>query len=515
MYVEFSLSTEAMNVKNVVFEFDKLMKAYQVAIENPCEETFLRYVLNQEQQHLKFIETVNENKRLKAALDTAEKDIAITNGKLVSAKKIIDGERNRRLQIESEKECFAERFSSLRQVLLNDLANLPISVKNHLAMLDDEPKSKSNNYLSTIMEADSTANTTSTTRSEEELDDSVIHYQQYKKHRVSDEDQPVAIKKRRSSVRSDPINVDSKSNANLSKLNSRNHTFVGRNVIMPERCVLCEKRLRFGQNAFRCSECNATIHAECRSKLPLPCVPMGVPAKKGTRVTLEDFTPPSFPRIPALVIHCVNKIEQLGLKEIGLYRVPGNDREIRALKEKFLRCKGVPSLEDVDIHTICCCLKDFLRNLDDPLIPHEERENFALEVADRNSEKLKTLVQSLPQANRHTLAYLILHLQRVASTIASKMPIYNLATVFGPTIVGFSDIEPMNPFVEAQVSISIVTELLELPSEFWNSLLEEDAATLKSDRKNSKNCPFKESPSLKKLPNSKNKRFFNSPTTRY
>lgn len=199
---------------------------------------------------------------------------------------------------------------------------------------------------------------------------------------------------------------------------------------------------------------------------------------------------------------------------VNLYfhRVPGNEREIRALKEKFLRCKGVPSLEEVDIHTICCCLKDFLRNLDDPLIPQEERENFAMEVADKNIEKLKTLVLSLPQANRHTLAYLILHLQRVAATIDSKMPIYNLATVFGPTIVGFSDVEPMNPFVEAQVSISIVTELLELSSDFWNSLLL-DNETLKND-KISKAPNFKDSPSTKKLANPKHKRFFTSPTRR-
>lgn len=255
---------------------------------------------------------------MQAALDNAEKDISILNCKLVSAKRIIDGERSRRHQIESEKECFAARFNSLRQVLQDDFPNLPISTKNHLAMLDEESKSK-NNYLSTIMEADSTANST-TTRSEEELDDSVIQYQHYKKHRVSDDDQPIAIKKRRSGVRTDSVSVDIGSNINLNKLNSRNHTFISRNVIMPERCVYCEKRLRFGQNAFRCSECNATLHAECRSKLPLPCVSMGVPTKKGIKPSLQDFTPSMSPKIPALVIHCVNRIEQLGLKETGLYR---------------------------------------------------------------------------------------------------------------------------------------------------------------------------------------------------
>lgn len=47
-------------------------------------------------------------------------------------------------------------------------------------------------------------------------------------------------------------------------------------------------------------------------------------------------------------------------------------------------------------------------------------------------------VTQLPPPNRDTLAALVLHLQLVSETPETKMPISNLARVFGPTVVGYS-----------------------------------------------------------------------------
>lgn len=55
--------------------------------------------------------------------------------------------------------------------------------------------------------------------------------------------------------------------------------------------------------------------------------------------------------------------------QAGLYRLSGADRTIKELKEKFLRGKTVPMLSKVDdIHAITGLLKDFLRNLKEPLL---------------------------------------------------------------------------------------------------------------------------------------------------
>lgn len=48
--------------------------------------------------------------------------------------------------------------------------------------------------------------------------------------------------------------------------------------------------------------------------------------------TIADYTPNVSPMIPALIIHCVNEVEARGLTEVGLYRVPGSEKEVKALK---------------------------------------------------------------------------------------------------------------------------------------------------------------------------------------
>lgn len=36
--------------------------------------------------------------------------------------------------------------------------------------------------------------------------------------------------------------------------------------------------------------------------------------------------------VPSLVIHCIKEVEERGLSEVGLYRIPGSDKEVKALK---------------------------------------------------------------------------------------------------------------------------------------------------------------------------------------
>lgn len=65
------------------------------------------------------------------------------------------------------------------------------------------------------------------------------------------------------------------------------------------------------------------------------------------------------------------------LYQTGLYRVSGADRVVKELKEKFLRGKTFPLLSKVeDIHAITGLLKDFLRNLKEPLLTFRLNSNF-------------------------------------------------------------------------------------------------------------------------------------------
>ncbi|CAG6021839.1 rac GTPase-activating protein 1 [Menidia menidia] len=259
----------------------------------------------------------------------------------------------------------------------------------------------------------------------------------------------------------------------------RLHEFVSKTVIKPESCVPCGKRIKFGKISLKCRDCRVVSHPECRDRCPLPCIPNmgGTPVKIGEGV-LADYVPDTSPMIPPLVVHCVSEIEQRGLHEAGLYRLSGADRTVKELKEKFLRSKTVPVLSKVDdIHAITGLLKDFLRNLKEPLLTFRLNRPFmqAAEVSDDDNSKalMYQTISDLPQPNRDTLAFLVLHLQRVADSLDTKMDISNLARVFGPTIVGHSipNPEPMTILQDTKRQPKVVERLLALPVDYWGQFV--------------------------------------------
>ncbi|NXK54509.1 RGAP1 protein, partial [Chauna torquata] len=259
----------------------------------------------------------------------------------------------------------------------------------------------------------------------------------------------------------------------------RLHEFVSKTVIKPESCVPCGKRVKFGKISLKCRDCRVVTHPECRDRCPLPCIPTltGTPVRIGEG-TLMDFVPSAPPMIPSIIVHCVNEIEQRGLHEMGLYRISGCDKTVRELKEKFLRAKNIPLLSKVDdIHAICGLLKDFLRSLKEPLLTFRLNKTFmeAAEILDEDNSvaAMYQAVGELPQANRETLAFLMIHLQRVAQSPETKMDITNLAKVFGPTIVAHAvpDPDPMTLLQDTKRQPKVVERLLLLPMEYWSQLM--------------------------------------------
>ncbi|KAF3697245.1 Rac GTPase-activating protein 1 Male germ cell RacGap [Channa argus] len=264
-----------------------------------------------------------------------------------------------------------------------------------------------------------------------------------------------------------------------SKGGVRPHEFVSKTVIKPESCVPCGKRIKFGKISLKCRDCRVVSHPECRERCPLPCIPnLGcTPVKIGEGV-LADYVPDTSPMIPPLVVHCISEIEQRGLHEAGLYRLSGADRTVKELKEKFLRSKTVPVLSKVcDIHAITGLLKDFLRNLKEPLLTFSLNRPFmeAAEVSDDDNSiaLIYQTIGDLPQPNRDTLAFIVLHLQRVADSLDTKMDISNLARVFGPTIVGHAlpNPDPMTILQDTKRQPKVVERLLSLPAGYWSQFV--------------------------------------------
>ncbi|KAK3885364.1 hypothetical protein Pcinc_010415 [Petrolisthes cinctipes] len=268
-------------------------------------------------------------------------------------------------------------------------------------------------------------------------------------------------------------------NYSASKINRRTHAFCSKTIYKSEICQPCGKRIKFGKNALKCRDCRAVCHPECRESVPLPCVPIAcTPSAKDHQASIADFVPKNPPMVPAIVVHCANEVERRGLSEIGIYRQCGSEKEVKELKDRFLRGKGVPNLSLIDVHAVSGCIKYFLRSLKEPLITHSLWKDF-ITAADKSESQDSTAsmyqaISELPRPNRDTLAFMIMHLQRIAECPECKMPISNLAKVFGPTLVGYSAIEPdpATLVLETRQQQQVMEKLLEISSDYWNTFLD-------------------------------------------
>ena len=109
------------------------------------------------------------------------------------------------------------------------------------------------------------------------------------------------------------------------------------------------------------------------------------------------------------------------------------ESQVKELKDRILKSRtGLFDLSHYnDIHLICSVVKDFLRSLSESLLTDALWKSFA-SVVDEESDQIKqhkfdALLQQLPKPNRETLAFVLLHLQRVAAAPLCRMPMLNLS----------------------------------------------------------------------------------------
>ncbi|XP_069543525.1 rac GTPase-activating protein 1 isoform X1 [Brachyistius frenatus] len=278
---------------------------------------------------------------------------------------------------------------------------------------------------------------------------------------------------------------------------SLRHVFLSKTVIRPETCMPCGKRIRFGKMAMKCRNCRVVAHPECKQKFTSGCSASdAVTGSAAQKDSLENFVPPSHPRVPPLLVDCVAEIERRGLQERGLYRVPGGERLVKELRDRFLLGKGSLMLSKVqDVHVVCGLLKDFLRRLKEPLITFRLHRTFmdASELSDENSAStiMYRTIAELPKANRDTLAFIMLHLHKVMESPQCQMDQNNLSRVFGPTIVGHGMSEPSPTTImrDTNTQPKVVWRLLSLSEDYWRRVLTSHTDQIRSSSSTSKMSP--------------------------
>lgn len=138
--------------------------------------------------------------------------------------------------------------------------------------------------------------------------------------------------------------------------------------------------------------------------------------------------------LPVLMIKCITYVKERGIDKEGIFRLSGSAVAIEGFKRAFNEGQDVDLNNCLDIHVVCGLLKQFLRELREPLLTFDLYDIF-LETGCQ-LEAVKSVLSRLPEVNVRVLKYLLGFLSEVASHSATnKMPMHNLATVFAPNLL--------------------------------------------------------------------------------
>ncbi|KAM0259031.1 hypothetical protein ACHAQJ_003530 [Trichoderma viride] len=152
-------------------------------------------------------------------------------------------------------------------------------------------------------------------------------------------------------------------------------------------------------------------------------------------------------QIPSVVTRCIEEVELRGMDQEGIYRKSGGNSQINMVKDGFDKSENYDiSDPDLDIAAVTSVLKQYFRKLPNPLLTFDVYErvlesNAIADEAERCSH-LHKVFDSMPQAHRDCLEFLMFHLHRVAIREPENlMSPKNLAVVFAPTIMRDLSIE--------------------------------------------------------------------------
>ncbi|EGW30604.1 uncharacterized protein SPAPADRAFT_68678 [Spathaspora passalidarum NRRL Y-27907] len=175
-------------------------------------------------------------------------------------------------------------------------------------------------------------------------------------------------------------------------------------------------------------------------------------------------------QVPLIITRCIGEVEYRGLECDGIYRTAGPNSEIVAIQVAFQNndTEKLDHLMSGDIHSVASVLKRYLNNITEPIITSDLYHDFirvSCSPRERRISELRTLVNKLPSANKHTLKLLCNHLNLVNSkSKVNRMGFGNLATVFAPTLAR-NNREDMDLSIES--TLFLFNKSQEIFSDCW------------------------------------------------
>ncbi|KAM9761669.1 LOW QUALITY PROTEIN: unconventional myosin-IXb [Menidia menidia] len=227
------------------------------------------------------------------------------------------------------------------------------------------------------------------------------------------------------------------------------HTFANYQVSIMQSCDQCTSYIWGMEKAYMCSYCKMVCHKKCLSKIMTDCTTFS--AKKSD----EEFTGQHFGvrvhhlvsdknPVPMVLEMMLEHVEMNGLYTEGIYRKSGSANRMKELHQRLETDPHLVSLDEYPIHTVTGLVKQWLRELPDPLMTFTHYSDFlhAVELPEKQEQiqAIYKVLEDLPTANFNTLERLVFHLVRVSKEEAhNRMSPNSLAIVFAPCVLRCPD----------------------------------------------------------------------------
>uniref|UniRef100_A0A8C1UQ25 Myosin IXAb n=1 Tax=Cyprinus carpio TaxID=7962 RepID=A0A8C1UQ25_CYPCA len=221
------------------------------------------------------------------------------------------------------------------------------------------------------------------------------------------------------------------------------HIFKSTQYSIPTYCEFCSSLIWMMDKA--CVFCRYACHRKCCLRMTTTCSKKFDPELSSRQFGVELSRLTSDERaVPLVVEKLINYIEMHGLYTEGIYRKSGSTNKIKELKQGLDTDANSVNLDDYNIHVIASVLKQWLRDLPNPLMTFELYEEFlrAMGLQDKREvvQGVYSVIDQLSRTHLSTLERLIFHLVRISfQEETNRMSSNALAIVFAPCILRCPD----------------------------------------------------------------------------
>uniref|UniRef100_A0A4W5N9C2 Myosin IXB n=1 Tax=Hucho hucho TaxID=62062 RepID=A0A4W5N9C2_9TELE len=263
--------------------------------------------------------------------------------------------------------------------------------------------------------------------------------------------------------------------------NPLDHVFSTYQVNIMQSCDQCSSYIWGMEKACMCSFCKMVCHKKCLCKIVTDCSTFCVKKESGglhfgvrvCHLTSDKNT------VPMVLEMMLEHVEINGLYTEGIYRKSGSANRMKELHQLMETDPHLVCLEDYPIHTVTGLVKQWLRELPDPLMTFTHYNDFlrAVELPEKQEQlhAIYKVLEQLPTACFNTLERLVFHLVRVSKEEShNRMSPNSLAIVFAPCILRCPDsADPLMSMRDVAKTTTCVEMLINEQIRSYNEKMEE------------------------------------------